>query len=424
MFRHFLSRFRPWCLPLLLGLAGTVPHAAGENLRSEKRGVSANNLTSDQIALLAPGVSWVYNWGPAPGGVQVTDEMEFIPFVWGRDQGQLDGVKSYLDGGARPSAIFFLNEPNFDDALFLGSGVPPLEAAEWLETVRETLSDYSEIPIIGPHMALGSAPEDSITAFDPIQETEVTYTTALSYLDAYDFYVGDNPTDAVGVHSYQAGEMEFWVDTFYERSGAPVWVTEFALIGSTDEDVLYDYLLQTLDYLERSPKVARYAWFKADVSNQNTALKLLQTRVPEATLTRLGELYVNFPAFHPDHFYAVPCKIEAESYSERQNMALVRADAPDGWGALRRFSTRSYGAVSYQIEVPENGRYRMRMRTSSEAYDDLGAGAPSAQDPDPPEGRERDLIFHLDLEAGQQTLQLLLFEFNVKLDWIEIVPAG
>lgn len=385
-------------------------------IRSWKRGVSANVLSSDQVALLAPGVSWVYNWGSTPNNVEVADEMEFIPMIWGYNQGQLDGVKAYLDGGATPSAVFFLNEPNY--VYPLGSFVEPQTAAAWLNTVRETLAGY-EFSLIGPHMALGTATADSITAYDPIQEKEVTYTTGALYLDAYDYYVGDTPTDALSFHSYGNGEMEFWVDTMYARTGKPVWVTEFAWMGTTDEDEQYDYMLKTLDYLEHSPKVERYAWFKADSTGQNTSLKLLATRVAVAALTPLGELYVNYPAFDPDYYFPIPCRIQVESYSAKENMYMTRADSADGVGAVKITSSRIEAWIEFQVEAVEAGDHRIRMRISSDSFADLGDTAAGSEMTDPPTGIERDLFFTTPLSGGKQTVRILIKGFTGKVDWLE-----
>jgi len=103
--------------------------------RSWKRGVSANSLTNAQVEALAPGVSWVYNWGASPGSIYVEDEMEFIPMCWGANQGTLDAVKAYLDSGATPTAILGLNEPNLRGQAF----ITPEASANWMETMYAQL---------------------------------------------------------------------------------------------------------------------------------------------------------------------------------------------------------------------------------------------------------------------------------------------
>ncbi|NDV61915.1 hypothetical protein G0Q06_05585 [Puniceicoccales bacterium CK1056] len=387
------------------------PLAGEPAWRSQKRGVSANNLTSEQVALLAEGVSWVYNWGPDEGNIEVNGQMEFLPMIWSDRQYELDIVESRLAGGERPSAVLLLNEPNLLGQAFL----TPEISADWITHVHETLSEF-EVPLIGPQMSLGSSADRSITAWDPIQQTEVTYTTMLMFLDAYDYYMGDLSLEGISIHPYgNIGELKYFVDVIYERYGQPVWVTEFAFWDAPDAEAEYAYMIQALEFLERSPKVAGYAWFKADLGSRNK-LSLLESG--EAQLTRLGELYVNFPAFDPDYHYSVPGRIQAEAYSYKDDtIVLTESDSEDGFAALK--AGRGFGWVHYQINVAEAGTYRLRVRVTSEFYDPIPEPDGPSEVMDPPSGIERDLFFTTGLQAGEQTLQIMLKGLNAKVDWLE-----
>lgn len=388
--------------------------------RSAKRGVSGNNLNADQVALLAPGVSWIYNWGTSPGNLQLNGLIEYVPMIWATDQWRLDGVVSYLEGGATPPVILYSNEPNFADGGGLGSGTLPETTADFLKHVRTTLATYS-IPIIGPHMALGSPINESVTAFDPCKEQEITYTTMELYLDAFDCFYGDETLEGIGVHPYGSfGELKWSVEFAYARYGKPVWVTEFAFRG-VNEDTLYEYMLEALDFLERSPMVAGYAWFKADPVSQDglTGVHLVTSggRGQPIELTRLGELYVNYPAYDPEYHHPVPGRIEAESYFEAESLTMRAAYDPDGMGAL--YGGRGSASLSFKIDVAEAGSYRLRMRVSSDFYSDKNdPGEPG--DLDPPTGKERDLFFNMKLEAGPQVLRFMLKGLNAQIDWIEL----
>lgn len=407
-------------------LATTTLTASPE--KSWKRGVSANLLNSTQVANFAPGISWIYNWGSSPNNLDLNGEIEFIPMVWGDNAGTLANVVSYLEGGATPSAIFFLNEPNY--IIPLGSFVTPERSAEWLSEIKTALSAYN-LPIIGPHMALGGAAEDSITAYDPIQMEEVTYTTATSFLDAYDFFVGEDAADALSFHSYSNGEMQFWVDTMYERTGEPVWVTEFAFFDAPDIDGLREYIVKTLDFLEHSPKVARYAWFKGDWYPQRPLLSLLNSR--SDTLSPAGELYVNYPTFDPDYYYAIPGQFPAEAYITQDNMSIELADTEEGMGAMAAPS-RGASSATYQVNVPSAGSYDVTIHTTGSGtafptaetnfsiglLGDLQVSASSST-----LGTDtRDVHFTLDLPVGDQTLELQSSGTGVKIDWLEITATG
>ena len=407
-------------LSLVACIAGATTLPAQD--RSAKRGVSGNNLNAEQVALLAPGISWIYNWGTDPGNLQLNGEIEYIPMVWAADQWRLDALKAYLDGGATPPFLFYSNEPNFE--LPLGSDTIPETAANFKKQMRQTLSEYN-LPIIGPHMALGSAPEDSVTAYDACKDETITYTTMELYLDAFDCYLGEEPLEGIGVHPYGGiGELKWAVEFAYARYGKPVWVTEFAFRGVTDEQ-LYSYMLEALDFLERSPMVAGYAWFKADyvaqVGLQNVNLVTTGSRGSPIELTELGELYVNYPVYDPDYHHPVPGRFEAEAYHEQENLTMRPAYQRDGMGAL--YGGRGSGSISFRIDAAEAGPYRLRLRISSDFYSERNdQGEPG--DTDPPVGQERDLFFNLELQAGQQILKVMLKGLNAQIDWLELEKAG
>jgi hypothetical protein len=391
--------------PLML-----VPVLAPGQERSWKRGVSANVLSPEQVEVLAPGVSWVYNWGATPGRVESGDQMEFLPMVWGQSQSTLDAVKAYLDGGATPSTILALNEPNLAGQAF----ITPEASANWMTAVHDDLERYG-LPLIGPQMSLGSAPSSSITAYDPIEQREVTYTTMEQFLDAFDYYLEDKSViDGISVHPYgNAGELKWAVELAYQRYGKPVWVTEFAYWDAADAEAEYAYMVEVLDFLEHSPMVARYAWFKADLGSRDK-LSLLESR--GATLTPLGELYVNYPVHDPDFYYPVPGRVEAEAYVAQENFSIAVAETKAGMGAL--YGGRNEAWSEYQIDVAEAGRYRLRVRISSSFLDPLPDDYDNGE-MNPPSGIERDLYYEVDLDAGPQTFRFWALRFSAKIDWLE-----
>lgn len=334
--------------------------------------------------------------------------------VWGAYQGQLDAAKNYLESGAQPSHVLVLNEPNLRGQAF----ITPQASADWMKHVHTTLSSYG-IPLIGPQMSLGSSVEDSITAWDPIQEQEVTYTDMNSFLAAYNYYLEDGLDEGIAVHPYGGvGEMQWAVNSAYDRSGEPVWVTEFAYWNAGSVDELYDYMILALDYLEHSPRVARYAWFKADLGSRGK-LSLLSTDQTE--LSRIGELYVNYPVYDPDFYYPVNTRIEAEAYMQKStSMQMQTSDIEGGMGAL--FNSRSFGWADYQISIEEAGTYTIRMRISKASYPELPEPVNTRVE-NPAVGIERDLLMTTELEAGQQTLRIWFKRLGAKFDWFEVLPG-
>jgi hypothetical protein len=270
-------------------------------------------------------------------------------------------------------------------------------------------------------MALGSIPEESVTAFDECKQATITYITSELYLDAFDCYNGDQPMEGIGIHVYDNSVvLELMVDVAYARYGIPVWVTEFALPFVNDA-ALQAFMVEALDFLERAPKVAGYAWFKADPVFQpgltGVHLVTVGSRGNPIELTPLGEIYVNFPAYDPNYYHPVPGKIEAESYCESDNLFIQVAYDPEGVAAMS--GGRQSGSLSYQIDVATAGRYQLRMRISSSGFSDQAPDDGSGY-PDPATGKERDLLFELDLEQGEQVLKLMFKGLNAKVDWLEL----
>jgi hypothetical protein len=187
--------------------------------------------------------------------------------------------------------VFAINEPNLRGQAFL----TPQHTAELYRKVKIVTHKYG-IPLIGPHLALGSAPGDSITAFDPVENKVVTYTFMIPFLKATLHYLnqwGITPP-AIGIHSYGGlGELKWAVELIHATFGCQVWVTEFALWECSDIEQTRDYLLEATDYLENSPVVGGYAWFKDRVPNK-PCISLLADA--PGKLSPLGEAYITPPA--------------------------------------------------------------------------------------------------------------------------------
>ena len=251
-----------------------------------------NEMSEDDFAVLESGVSWYYNWHYRPKCRSTAGGIQFIPMVWGGYPGAVRGLTRYLDSASlMPPAVFAINEPNLRGQAFL----TPQHTAELYRKVK-IISDKYAIPLIGPHMALGSAPGDSITAFDPVENKVITYTFMIPFLKATLRYLkewGITPP-AIGIHSYGGlGELKWAVELIHATFGCQVWVTEFALWECSDLEQARDYLLEATDYLENSPVVGGYAWFKDRVPNKPPISLLADA---PGKLSPLGEAYITLPA--------------------------------------------------------------------------------------------------------------------------------
>jgi Glycosyl hydrolase catalytic core len=349
---------------MVLSLAATTAWAATpDNLRivncddkvaSMKRGICENHLDADDFRALAPGVSWYYNWHYETKDTPPSDaQMEFLPMAWGDSQESLEGLDHYLSSAdKKPRVVLCINEPNLRGQSFIN----PEKTAAFYKKVKD-IADKYQLPAVGPNMSLGSPTGDSITAMDPIENKQETYTFMGPFLKAFYFYLGnDVKPPGLGLHTYgNLGEMKWAVETMHKDFNCPVWVTEYADWHASDDNDEREYMIQATDFLERTPYVAGYAWFKERVG-ENKKISILDKE--PGTLTPLGEIYVNMPPHETDIYYRIPGKLSAGRYlamdqgdilANSHNDILVTSSAP---GAT----------FDYNVQVDQAGTYKLSLK--------------------------------------------------------------
>ena len=387
-----------------------------QKVASAKRGVCANELSADDFKLLVPGVSWFYNWhyeskDLPPAGTN----MEFIPMAWGERQAALDGLQSYLARTAKkPRVVLAINEPNLRGQAF----ITPEHTADFYRKVQ-AIDDRYGIPTVGPHMALGSGVGESIKAPDPIQNKEVTYTFMVPFLDAFLHYLGNDAArvPATAVHSYgNLGELKWAVKMLHEKYNRPVWVTEFAQWKSDGPDHAREYALQATDFLERTPYVAGYAWFKERVKN-NPGISLLEDNTSQLTPT--GETYVNVPPHDPALYYRVPGRLQAEAYAAMNEEEIRPTSDTDGFAYMESEKDGGWLDLNVQVDVP--GAYTLKFRAGGKAANfSVNKGVTSlGQAATQPQPGWQTLEMPVQLAAGPQTLRVTCEKTAQALNWIE-----
>ena len=316
-------------------------------VQSRKRGVCANHLAAADFAALAPGVSWWYTWFQKPESLPPAGaRMEFVPMVWGDRQADLDNLSAYLAAGNRPRAVFAVNEPNLKGQAFIS----PERTAKVIERTR-ALADRYGLPTVGPHMAIGSATGDSVTAYDPLERKTTTYTFMVPFVKAALSFLGPKPLAGTGVHAYgNEGELRWAVGTMAKEFGRPVWLTEFNFWKAASDEEELRYMVRGVDFLERSPDVAGYAWFKERVDGQ-PRLGLLGP-APGA-LTPLGRAYVAMPVHDADLYYRLPGRLAASRY--------VAAEGAEIEPTLSMAATGDGATLDYNVQVDRAGTFRLRL---------------------------------------------------------------
>lgn len=384
-----------------------------EPVRSGKRGICANHLDARDFAAIAPGVSWFYNWHFRSGDVPAPElKIDYLPMAWGNRPDDLAGLQAYLDSGARPRAVLAINEPNLKGQAF----IDPQTCADLFKRIK-TIADAHKLPVVGPNMALGSAPGDSITAQDPLEKKPVTYTWFVPYLKAFHAFAGPAADKVpVGVHSYKdIYELKWAVETAHKEFGGPVWVTEFAQWGAPSDEAEKAFLMQAVDWLENTDYVAGYAWFKERVEKHNR-ISLLGDKAGD--LTPLGEAYVAMPVHDADLFYRLPGRLQAERYREAAEMELKPTTDDDGFADMA--AKKAGAAIDLNVAVENPGRYVISIRVDGEPGTwTLRAGNATLASFKVADGGWQTITATADLGKGLRSLHLQTGAKKARINWIE-----
>lgn len=409
-------------IPLAIALALTA--TATSTAKSPKRGVSEDQFTFEsQLRILSPGVCWYYNWGNVPGrgyndGVINFTDMEFAPMCWNANY-DADAIRDYVK--SHPSCRYLLgfNEPNFTKQ----ADMTPQKAAEEWPAVK-ALADELGLEIVAP--AMNYSPN-------------APYQDPTKWFDEFVALVGNDAFDYVAIHNYGGlGVMKTLAGTFHERYGKPVWVTEFCYWpneGQADSrvepDVQIKSMVETVEWLEKTDYIYRYAWFKATGRHENTptvgspcyGLIISQNGLGERQLSPQGYVYTYMSTFDTGLWHQTGSDFAATDYiaSKAVNLAPGACDLCPKPIEISQFSAGA--SADYQIETPEADTYVLTLRVSGqgepvrfdptlvfESVDADGNGTALCQ---PKQfqlsGKDdsyTEVQFELELPAGRQTLRM------------------
>jgi len=263
--------------------AGPGPAA----VKSSKRGVAYDLASPADLAALAPGVSWWYNWSSKPNTVVPSDyatrySMDFIPMLWNGNFNASD-VVAYLEANPSVKYMLVLNEPNLTSQ----ANMTPQQAAQ-LWPQYEAIAAQTGVKIVGPAITWGTMPNYQ----DPILWLDAFYA---AYQAANN---GRNPQiDYLAFHWYDYG-LSDQLDRL-GKYGKPFWVTEFANWHSQNDGAQINTLAgqeaQMTDMVatcESRVDVFRYAWFTGRLSPDPHFTSLLGA---SGELTGLGTTYLALP---------------------------------------------------------------------------------------------------------------------------------
>ncbi|WNG36809.1 hypothetical protein F0U61_26390 [Archangium violaceum] len=255
--------------------------------KSSKRGIAFDFASPEDLAAVAPGVSWWYNWSDQPHRNVPADYrsrygMDFIPMLW---NGNFDSAKIEAILKANPDIkyLLLLNEPNLTDQ----ANMSPQDAAR-LWPRYESVATKTGVKLVGPAMNWGTYPGYS----DPVVWLDAFYT-------AYRSANGnrDPRIDYLAFHWYDYG-LAGQLDRL-KKYGKQFWVTEFANCHSQQDGAQIDsvakqkaQMKEMVAVCENREDVFRYAWFTGRWQNDPCFASLLGA---PGALTELGAHYLSLP---------------------------------------------------------------------------------------------------------------------------------
>ena len=275
-------------LALLMAVADATQ--AQTTAKSAKRGMAYGYNSAADLQVLAPGLSWWYNWSSIPDAgvtsVYQALNVDYAPMQW---NGSLNNttvtaaaLAARIPAGAQ--ALLGFNEPNFTSQ----SNMTPSQAAA-LWPVLEAVAQQKNLMLISPALNYcGSC----------VVENGVTMNSPVKWLDAFFAAYPTARVDAIAVHTYVCQE-KYLRDKINElrKYNKPIWLTEFSCGDFTPNSGItlamqQKYMLDAVNYLEKDPIIGRYAWF----SGRNGQIPNINLLAPTSgQLTALGQQYVAAP---------------------------------------------------------------------------------------------------------------------------------
>lgn len=372
--------------------------AAASSAKSTKRGVCWDEkimvLDSRHSALLSPGVSWVYNWGPdAACSSAYSENFSFEPMAW---NGAYDASRIRAWLGSHPECRYLLgfNEPNFADQARM---TPAEAAAAWpaLEAIAEEYGVKLVAPALNfPASQVGGRLWNPYEWYDEFfrlypgaradclamhcymnwYSANTWLATEYFYTDLYtpgkDCY-GRYPNLVKFLDSYRAANGRFPRMMLTEFCS---WENDGAISGV---DFQIDQMTQKVQKLEQSDLIEGYAWFMANTDGGATTypyMSLLERNSADSGLSELGTVYVYMSDFDSECHYRPGESIAAKDYVDAttdERVVKVRRNTEPASDIPLQVEIPASGYTEYLIDVPADGEYAFTFHVKADAAGSL-----------------------------------------------------
>ena len=324
--------------------------------KSFKRGIGVNNPTTKDIEALAPGTSWVYNWGHGIPSFDVAlrnNGIVFIPMAWNGIN--KTAIRNLLKDRPEIKYLLGFNEPNFFDQANL---TPERAAQRWPDL--EEIAEEFNLTLVGP--AVNYSPNGPQN--EPLRWYEEFFAACKGCR-----------VDHIALHFYQpsADAIKSSIARF-KKFGKPIWLTEFcAWEDGTTAASQKALMINTFDYLETDPDIYRYAWFKDKGWNGgHPYMQLLDEKNGNngnGVLTELGEVFVNMSSYDDNFYFTAGQRMQSEHYIRMNRINMEKTTDVSGKINLSGMNA-PLSWVDYNVNIPEAGEYNIFFRLSAEYGDD------------------------------------------------------
>lgn len=390
----------------ILILTAAIPALAQE--KSTKRGIGWDEktqpITNAPVEKMLPGVTWMYNWGPAPKGnasnVGTADGMDFAPMCWNGNFEE-NTVRTYLQNRKNTKYLLGFNEPNFSAQ----SNMTPADAAAQWPKVEKIAEDFG-LKLVAPALnftgeqvggrtwnpyewldefikqykaKFGKLPKMDCLALHCYMNwygSSTWFTTEYFYKDLYEVnkdnnVVGKYPNIVEQLDAYKAANGHF----------PRMMLTEFCSWEGdkdgfvTTKESQIDQMTQKIQKMELSDVVEGYAWFMGNAGggyNEKPYMSVFQTNSAGSDLSDLGKVYVYMSSFDTSKYYAPGEQIQAKDYidaSTDNQQAKVRPNTESGSSLPLQMEMVRGAWTKYQVNVPADGDYKftIHMKSTSDA---------------------------------------------------------
>lgn len=378
----------------ILSLLVAVPVLAQE--RSAKRGIGWDEKTQaiseSPVSKMAPGVSWIYNWGTKPRNAVANlgpkGDMEFVPMCWnaGFDETEL---RQWLTDNPGVRYLLGFNEPNFSAQ----ANMTPAQAAAAWPKLEKIAADFG-LKLVAPALNFTNervggrtwSPYEWLDEFFRLYpdarvdclalhcymnwfSANTWFATEYFYADLYDAskkdVYGRYPNIVKYLDAYRAANGHFPRMMLTEFCS---WENDGTVNGV---DFQIDQMTQKIQKLEQSDLVEGYAWFMANArAAEYPYFSIFETNRSDSPLSTLGTVYTYMSSFDTSRFYQSGETVDAKDYvdaSTDDQQVRLRPNTENGSARPLQLEMRSGAWAKYQLSVPADGDYRFTLHLSSSA---------------------------------------------------------